>query len=180
MTAEERVTDIPWSKFGALLTRFRRTALRLEVRERYDTDLEREPQRKFLAGEVDDLAWAWAWLDLVRKATEEGREFRRVRIVSLPLSDYNRYALWFAEHTIEAGEDIRYLDRTHAVDLPDADYWLFDAEKPVKVHYDDADRPVKAEVITEPAAVEELVTNLELAFGRAVPREQFMKSHGLT
>jgi hypothetical protein len=173
------LTGLTWTEFGELFTGFRKTALRLEVRERYDTDVEREPQRKFFAGEPDELTWAREWLDLVCRATAAGKVFRRVRVVSLPLSDYNRYALWFATYTTGAGEDIRYLNRARAADLPDFDYWLFDSEKAVRLHFDDADRPVRAESITDSATVTELVNAFDLANTRAVPRDWFAGAHGL-
>jgi hypothetical protein len=174
------LTDLSWAEFGKLFSAFRKTALRLEVRERYDADVEREPQRKFFAGEADDLAWAQEWLSMVHRATAAGKVFRRVRVVSLPLSDYNKYALWFATYTTGVGEDIRYLERTHAANLPDFDYWLFDGEKAVRLHFDDADRPERAEVITDRATVTKLAAAWDLAIARAVPRDRFAEAHGPT
>jgi hypothetical protein len=173
------LTFLSWEAFGELFTSFQQTALRLEVRERYDTDVEREPQRRFFAGEPDDLEWAQDWLAMVRKATSKGEVFRRVRVVSLPLSDYNRYALWFAQYTVGAGEDIRYLKRTQAGDLPDFDYWLFDSSQAVILHFDDEDRPVSAEVISDQATVEQLAAALEAGLSRAVSRDRFAEVHSL-
>lgn len=167
------MTLLTWEEFGTLFTSFERTAYRLEVRERYDTDVEREPQRRFFAGEPDDLSWAAEWLAMVRDATAAGKRFRRVRVVSLPLSPYNIYALWFAQHTAGAGEDIRYLERSKAAGLPDFDYWLFDSTKVVKLHFDDEDRPTTAEVVTKTEMVTDLATALDAALERAMPRDQF-------
>jgi hypothetical protein len=71
------------------------------------------------------------WLAMVRDAADEGRRFARVRVVSLPLSDYNRWSYVIAQHNIAAGEDIRYLERgeAEAVGLPGHDYWLFDSRQ---------------------------------------------------
>jgi hypothetical protein len=173
------LTFLSWEELDELFHSFERTALRLEVRERYDADVEREPQRRFLAGEPDDLVWAQGWFAMVRQAVREGKVFRRVRVVSFPLSDYNVYALWFAGHTVGAGEDIRYLDRVAAGDLPTLDYWVFDSEKVAIIRFDEEDRPVSAELTTDPATVKELAAALEVALGRAVPRDQFAEAHGL-
>jgi hypothetical protein len=54
------------------------------------------------------------WLDMLRVAASEGRWFARVRVVSLPLTDYSRFGVWCAQFTNEAGEDIRYLVRDDA------------------------------------------------------------------
>jgi hypothetical protein len=99
----------------------------LEVRSRYAPSYEGESLRRFLAGEPDDLPWMQSWLTMVRRATAEGRRFARVRVVGLPLSDYNAFGLAISACNNEAGEDIRYLTREQADGLPDHDYWLFDS-----------------------------------------------------
>ena len=43
-----------------------------------------------------------------------GTRFARVRVVSLPLTDYSRFGVWCAQYTNGAGEDIRYLTRDQA------------------------------------------------------------------
>lgn len=100
----------------------------MEVRDRYNAPREVESFKKFLAGEPDDLAWAESWFGMIREATAEGRRFSRVRVVSLPLTDYSRFGLWASQLTNAAGEDIRYVARdvTQNVELPNHDYWLFD------------------------------------------------------
>ena len=78
----------------------------------------------------------------------------RVRIISLPPSDYSRYGLYVCQRwNIPAGEDIRYLDRTDAAGLPDHDFWLFDSCRLYLMHYDDHDAPLGAEFIEHPAEV---------------------------
>lgn len=173
------MTYLSWETFGELFTSVQRTALRLEVRERYNTDVDQEAQRQFRAGEPVDLGWAQDWLEMVRKATSEGKVFCRVRVVNVPLSEYNRYGIWFAEHTIAAGEDIRYLDRAQAAGLPDFDYWLLDSDKVVKLHFDADDRPVTAEAITDAAVVNELAAALDRAIARSLTRDEFLEVCGL-
>jgi len=41
---------------GEFLVGFRESAFRFEIRDRYNSDVGREPFRKFLAGEPDDYA----------------------------------------------------------------------------------------------------------------------------
>ena len=106
--------------FNQLFRSFEHTAFRLEVREGYNAPREVESFRRFRVGEPVDLSWAETWFSMIREAITEGRSFARVRIVSLPLSDYSRFGLWAARRTSEAGEDIRYLRRDVAkqLDLP--------------------------------------------------------------
>jgi hypothetical protein len=43
---------------------------------------------------------------MLRELTAQGRRFARVRVVSLPLTDYSRFSLWCAQFTNGADEDI--------------------------------------------------------------------------
>lgn len=127
----------------------------MEVRDRYDSPYENESLRNFLAGESDDLAWFQNWLTMIREATAEGRRFSRVRVVSMPLTDYSRFGVFCSKFTNAAGEDIRYLERDQATvkGLPNHDYWLFDSRKLVCMHFDEADRFQGGEIIEDPAAI---------------------------
>lgn len=88
---------------------------------------------------------------MIHDATSKGRRFTRVRVVSLPITDYSRFGVWCAQFTNGAGEDIRYLsrDRADAEQLPNHDYWLFDSRKLVRMHFDDADAFLGGEVIED-------------------------------
>jgi hypothetical protein len=159
--------------FGELFRSFEHTAFRLEPRERYNSPDEREPLRRFLASEPDDLAWNRPWLDLMAEHASQERLVRRVRVVSVPLSDYSRFGLWCSRFANEAGEEIRYLDRAKAGGLPDFDYWLFDSRRVARLHFDDDDRLLGAEIITDPATVVELSAARDDAWHRSVSREEF-------
>ncbi len=94
---------------------------------------------------------------MVREATSAGRLFSRVRVVSFPLTDYTRFAMWVAGYTREAGDDIRYLARgqADAAEFPRRDFWLFDSRKLVMMNFDEDDRFVEAEVVDEPSVIVE-------------------------
>lgn len=110
---------------------------------------------------------------MIRQATAEGRRFARVRVVSLPLSDYSRFGIFCSRHTNAAGEDIRYLTRDQATDLPDYDYWLFDSRKLVRMHFGDDMTFLGGEVVTDPAVVVQHSYWRDAAWHRAVRRDDF-------
>ena len=112
---------------------------------------------------------------MIRAAAAEGRRFTRVRVVSLPLTDYSRFGVWCAQFTNGAGEDIRYLTRERArvEGLPDHDYWLFDSRKLVRMHFDDGDRFLGGEVVEDPSAVVDHNYWRDAAWHRAVERDHF-------
>lgn len=167
------MTLISGDRFGELFRSFEHTAFRLEPRERYNSPGEAEPLRRYLAGEPDDLAWNRAWLDLMREHAAAGRRVYRVRVVSVPLSDYSRFGLWCAGFANEAGEEIRYLDRAEAGGLPDFDFWLFDSRRIARLHFDDDDVLLGAEIITDPVTVAELCAARDVAWQRALSRDAF-------
>jgi hypothetical protein len=153
---------------------FEHTAFRLEVRDRYDVPYENESLRKFLVGEQDDLPWMQSWLVMLRDLTAQGRRFARVRVVSIPLTDYSRFGVWCSQFTNGAGEDIRYLtrDQAEAGGLPAHDYWLFDSRTLVKLHFDE-DRFLGGEVIEDPAVIVQHNYWRDAACHKAVRRDDF-------
>jgi hypothetical protein len=92
-------------------------AFHLEQRDAYNVAAEDEPFGRWLRGEPDDYAWHQDWLGFLRRATAAGAAVQRVRLASVPHTDY-----------IEAGEDIRYLPRhlAEGIKLPEEDFWLLD------------------------------------------------------
>lgn len=115
------------------------------------------------------------WLAMIREATAEGRRFTRVRVVSLPLTDYSRFGVWCSQFTNGAGEDIRYLarNRAQAEGLPDHDYWLFDSRKLVRMHFDDDDRFLGAELVEDAAVIVQHCYWRDAAWHHATRRDEF-------
>jgi hypothetical protein len=122
------------------------------------------------------MGWFGNWLGMIRAATAQGRRFTRVRVVSLPLTDYSRFGLYCSGYTGEAGEEIRYLAREQAHDLPDYDYWLFDSRKLVRMHLTGDGRFLGGEVISDPATVVQHSYWRDAAWHRAVRRDEFADS----
>jgi hypothetical protein len=115
------------------------------------------------------------WLSMVRNAASEGRHFTRVRVVSLPLSDYNRWSYVIAKHNIAAGEDIRYLTRERAQDtgLPNHDYWLFDSRRLLRMRFDEENRFVGGEIVEDSAEIVRHNYWRDAAWHHAVRRDEF-------
>ncbi|WP_368672082.1 DUF6879 family protein [Parafrankia sp. Ea1.12] len=147
----------------------------MEARDTYDATYEQESLQRFLAGEPDDLPWMRSWLDMLHEATAAGRRFARVRVVSLPLTDYSRFGVYCAQFTNGAGEDIRYLprDQAEAAGLPHHDYWLFDSSKLVRMHFDEADCFLGGQVIEDPAEIVRHNFWRDAAWHHAVRRDDF-------
>jgi hypothetical protein len=160
-------------EFGKLFRTFEHTAFRLETRDQYKSANETEALRQFVAGAPVDLGWFQNWLTMIREATSAGRRFTRVRVVTVPLTDYSRFGFHCAEHTNAAGEDIRYLPRHDATELPDYDYWLFDSRKLVRMHFDPDENFLGGELVEDAAAIVRHNYWRDAAWHRAVRRDDF-------
>jgi hypothetical protein len=115
------------------------------------------------------------WLTMISGASAQGRRFCRVRIVTIPLSDYSRFGIWCSQFTNNAGEDIRYLTRAAAAaaGLPHHDYWLFDSRMLVRMHFDDQDRFLGGEAVDDPAVIVQHNYWRDAAWHHAVRRDDF-------
>jgi hypothetical protein len=143
------------SEFEALFDTFTESAWRLETQPAYDEPEEREPLRRWLAGEPDDLAWMADWWTWIRDITQAGKRFGRVRVVYDPPSDYQRYELGvLTPPAVDAGEDIRVLPvaRARELQLPERDFWLFDNARVAVLHFG-PDGVAGVELIEDAAAV---------------------------
>src|SRR5580692_12401528 len=123
------MTPVSEEQFGELLARgFAREAVHLEMRDAYGTATELPHMARWAAGEPDDLQWLQGWCGTLRGHVKAGRSVRRARVVSEPLSDYQRWSQSIALPMVEAGEDIRWVPRrlVSSVALPGNDFYLFD------------------------------------------------------
>ncbi len=78
----------------------------------------------------------------------------RIRVVTVPHTDYQRWSLVVASRNVEAGVDIRYLPRHLAGEVPTDDWWLIDNER---VAFNLVDRQLKSAGValtTDPRIVE--------------------------
>jgi hypothetical protein len=169
-------------EFDHLFSQFAYSAFRLEVRESYaGMPYETEPLRQFLAGtDPVDLAWTTAFRRLVADHAAAGRRVRRVRTVSEPWSDYTRFGVWLAAGNIAAGEDIRYLPRSHPVvaQLPDDDFWLFDSCRLYILHFSEQDRLIGAEPVADPVRIVAANAARDAAWHHAERRDRYAERNG--
>ncbi|MCU1640785.1 MAG: hypothetical protein JWN03_1060, partial [Nocardia sp.] len=133
----ETVTQISDGEFDQLLTDFEHSAIHLETRDAYGTATELPHMAQWAAGEPDDLEWLQGWCATLREHVASGRSVQRARIVSEPLSDYQRWSYSIAGPMVDAGEDIRWIPRRRvsSIALPGNDFYLFDDRLVVFLHY---------------------------------------------
>ncbi len=122
--------DLAW-----WLQNFERSAFRLETLPEYNVPQEAEMVARFKRGEPVDLPDDHPWLERVRHHCRAGKLMRRVRVVTYPLTDYLRMEMAWYRKSVAAGEDIRITETRLS-----GDFWLFDDQTVVVLHYDSEGR----------------------------------------
>ncbi len=155
------------------------SALRLETRESYGVPYENEPLTRYLAGRRVDTSYMDAWSAYIRDLRARGVLFRRVRVLNVPLSEYQRFGLAQAAINDAAGEELRYLDRTSttAAVLPGYDYWVFDEQAVGVLEFDSRDDLVGAHVVRDERFVRQHLAWLQAAWPDAMSYRQFRAAH---
>lgn len=154
---------------------FQREVLHLEMRDAYGTQVELPHLAKWLAGEPDDKAWLEPWREMLRKAVQAGKVFRRLRIVSEPVSDYIRFEHSDTHLLVDAGEDIRWLPRRQvsALSFPGNDFWLFDEETVVFTIFAGNGLVVERQRTTDPGVVRLCKSSFEAAWPLSIPHHEY-------
>ncbi len=167
--------SITYEEFDAYFTSFKREALHLEMRDSYGTADEIPHLRKWEAGEPDDADWLQPWFDLVGAGTRAGKVFRRARIVSEPISDYQKWVLKDTPLLVEAGEDIRWVPRSRVstVALPGNDFWLFDDEVVVFLIFAASGLVVDRYRTTARSAIELCRISFEQVWKLSIPNNEY-------
>ncbi|MGY6026899.1 DUF6879 family protein [Streptomyces spinosirectus] len=111
----------------------------------------------------------------IRAKTDDGAYVGRVRIVDHPPTTGQLYLLAHGEKNAALGEDVRTMWREQAerVHLPDEDFWIFDSHLVAVCLFDEDDDLTGAELITEPARVNQYNRLRDVALHHAIPYKEF-------
>lgn len=162
-----------------LLVNFEREALHLEMRDMYAIKDETERLARYQArGYRDHDAEAEErrpWMALVQDAVSAGKVFRRVRVISEPVTDYIRYEWAGTDANINAGEQIKWLPRrlVSATALPGNDFWLFDDSTVVFTVFTGKGEVFERQLTTDPAAIQLCRSAFEATWNMAIPHHEY-------
>ncbi|WP_232535177.1 DUF6879 family protein [Nocardia terpenica] len=160
-----------------LLRECRHEAFHLEVRDQYSVPGEDEPFQRFLNGEhFGYREWFQDWSQFVQELTARQVSVSRLRVVTVPHSDYQRWSLTIAPMNVEAGEDVRYLPRHQAGRVPPDDFWLIDNKIVVFSLADkDGRSPGGAAVSTDPEIVAYCQRTRKRLWELAIPLAEYVQ-----
>lgn len=169
------MTSITDDQFDELLTAFERESLHMETRDAYGTAVELPHMTKWAAGEPDDLIWLQGWCATLRDHAAKGRTVRRARIVSEPLSDYQRWSYSIAHPMVEAGEDIRWVPRKLAssIGIPGNDFYLLDNRLVIFLIYQGNGLAVDKITSTDPKDITLCRSAFESVWKLAIPHSEY-------
>ncbi|MER7276662.1 DUF6879 family protein [Dactylosporangium sp. NPDC000244] len=169
------VLSISEARFGELLQTFEREALHLETRDAYGTETELPYMAKWSRGEPDDLDWLQDWCENVRAHVDAGASVRRARIVSEPLSDYQRWSYSIAQPMVDAGEDIRWISRrlVSTIGIPGNDFYVLDGRLVVFLIYAGNGLNADYQTSTDPAHIQLCEEAFESVWTLAVPHREY-------
>ncbi|MGF6888557.1 hypothetical protein ABIA39_007922 [Nocardia sp. GAS34] len=140
--------------YGEFLLAAKVSAVHVEVQDTYHVPDEYEPLRAWRHDRrIVETAGGRAWCQLVRDTVDRGVRVARVRVVSVPQSEYTRWLLDACAPNAAAGEQIRWLPR-HLIDpreVPADDYWLFDEHTVAFNTVDNGGDAAGLAVTTDPA-----------------------------
>lgn len=172
-----RLEGEKWQEF---FHSFQREAFRLETLPSYTVPEEEEELRLFLSGETRPAGELHTdeYLIKVRQHVDAGRRMRRVHTLISPLNDHLRFQFeWGYAFSVRAGEEVNILDFATTPDpgLPRQDFWLFDDEHVVLMHYAADGTQTGRELLegTDPAPY---VAFKHLALEHSVPFTEYYKA----
>jgi hypothetical protein len=169
------VEEITEDELTELTGSFKHSMVHLETRDAYGTETELPQMAKWRAGEPDDFEWLRGWCEKMGNHVSAGRSARRIKIVSEPLSDYQRWAYGVFTPIVEAGEDVRWVPRrsVSTTCIPGNDYYLFDDERVVFLHYAGTGLNTGFTTTTDREVVEMCSTAFEKVWALSVPHSEY-------
>jgi hypothetical protein len=116
---------------------FHTSAFRLETLRGYIVPAEADRLAAFLGSAElpEPSSAARVWLKRIASTTAAGKTWQRVRVVSEPLSDYERFELAAYAESAAAGEQILIAKGISWVSRINKDFWLFDDRTAAVMEY---------------------------------------------
>ncbi|MCD0447661.1 hypothetical protein LO762_00390 [Actinocorallia sp. API 0066] len=161
--------------FDRLVANAKRSIIRLEMRDAYDPSQASSFAEWKQTGGLSSHQWG-DWAAIVGDAVNRGVTWRRVRVISKPMSEYMRWEHAVTDMNVSFGEDIRWLWRHDAADLllPAADCWVFDS-RIVRWNFQRGDdtNPRVYTFSSDPRITRDIAGAFTAAWDRATPHTEF-------
>ncbi|MEK6846213.1 MAG: DUF6879 family protein [Nanoarchaeota archaeon] len=161
----------------------RKNIFRLEAIPEYNIPEDLVSFKKWKQGKSDLDEASKKWLENLSKTGWRGVRMQRVRVVSLPLSEYIKYEIDFWKYSIKNGEEILFLEdkkyRTaiQNIDFELRDFWMFDDKVSIIFHYDETGDFVKEEPVADQRVIKKHLELKQKMLQLAIPMGEFLKTN---
>jgi hypothetical protein len=147
----------------------------LELRDCYAVDAEDERYRWWREHRAELPREMHPWWDMTAATVARGVRIRRMRVVSVPVTEYIAFEHASAWQNVEAGEELRWLPRSQASDLllPGNDFWLVDGERVLFNLFDGDGRPVGKQRTDDAEVAKAVGASLQAVWERAIDHAEF-------
>jgi uncharacterized protein DUF6879 len=175
ISLRRNVEEITEDDLTALTAGFKRSMVHLETRDAYGTQAELPHMAKWAAGEPDDFEWLQDWCHKIGSHLSAGRTVSRAKIVSEPLSEYQRWVYEVFTPIVASGEDVRWVPRrtVSTICIPGNDYYVFDDERVVFLHYAGSGLNTSFTTTTDRAVVEMCSTAFKKVWALSIPHSDY-------
>lgn len=115
------------------------------------------------------------WRGYIRELQQQGVPFQRVRMISDPPTEYERWSLDVTDWNLSLGEDIRWITRQAAdeLDLPEYDFYLIDNDRVAVLLFDEDKALTGLELIDDPTEIERHRQWRDLAWQHAIQHQDY-------
>ncbi|WP_253949736.1 DUF6879 family protein [Nocardia terpenica] len=158
------------------------SAFHLEVRDNYAVADEAEALRRWAAGEPyerEEQPDSWrAWDELMIETAGRGVVLERLRVVTVPHSEYTRWLIENTADNIATGEQVRWLPRhlTAPDTVPRDDYWLFDRNKVAFTTFAEDGAFMGLSITTDPRIVGWCVEARDTLWSKGIDHARYVES----
>lgn len=166
--------------FDAHFDRFHHTVIRLETLPAYDvggSEAERIQAWRNHQPRPERSVRTSPWLARIAVTATQNKQWRRVRVLDDPPTEYQRYQLDSYVESQAAGEQILIASRRDVGDVG-PDFWLFDTDRPgvfaIVMRYDDEGHWTGADLTTDPSALDEMHARVQRVAGHARPLNVYL------
>jgi hypothetical protein len=171
-------TRLTSADLAACFELFEVSAFRLETLRIYSVPAEAESLRAFRQGLPlpERSVRTSPWLARIHQTTAAGKSWSRIRVASIPLTEYERYQMHCYPDSARAGEII-WVAPAH---MPAGDFWLFDEGRDpfaAVMAYDENGAYLGSEVTADPAIIGRCIERKRFAERHAVPLDTFLRQH---
>ena len=138
-----QLEPISLEQFGSLFSSMKSSTFRLEMLDLYTVEGEQAAFHEFLSGKkFPPEDFNESWTKLISESVTKGIEFKRVRLLNEPISDYVKFEIsWCYKINIAAGDSVSAIFSKITPDFDTKvpilkDYWIFDDEDCYLMEYD--------------------------------------------